>query len=130
MTKIFPIIGYITFVLIQNMNPVFDAAKNPDVLYYIVQTGVAGILFVVWRITQQSSVKTQKESSELMRIQFTEIFEQLKTVHKDGMEANKVTLDRMFSIMQEDIKYKALIAESIARFENQLANHIKEGKKS
>jgi hypothetical protein len=121
MAKIFPILGYVTFSLMQQIYP---ESFKPDFSYYLFQTGIAGVLFFIWFITQKTSAKSQKEQSERTAKQYAEIFEQLKEVHKNSMEQNNKILDRMFSIMQEDIKYKALIAESIARFDTKLSNHI------
>lgn len=125
MAKIFPVVGYITFVLLGQMIPSTEATKSPDYLYYIFQTGVAGVLFVVWRITQKSSTDAQQKFVEQSSAQYVEIFNQLKTVHKDAMDQNNRILDKMFSILQEDVKYKALIAQTIASFESKLSNHLK-----
>ena len=123
MAKIYPILGYVTLVLIEQLNPITDILK-PDISYYLFQTGMAGVLFVVWYITQKTSAKQQKEQAEKTAEQYRDIFNQLKEVNKSHLEQINKVLDRMFSIMQEDVKYKALIAESIARFDTKLQNHI------
>jgi uncharacterized membrane protein SpoIIM required for sporulation len=121
MAKIFPIAGYITLSLIEQMIP---EVFKPDYSYYLFQTGIAGVLFFVWFITQKNSAKLQKEQTENTAKQFAEIFKSMKDMQQGYLEQNNKTLDRMFSVMQEDIKYKALIAESIARFDTKLSNHI------
>jgi hypothetical protein len=149
MAKIFPILGYMTFVLLEQLLPVQEVISKPDFAYYAFQTGIASVLFTVWFITQKTSSKLQKDQAEKTANQYAEIFKQLKDVHKDSMdlqrdqsdkaskqfaaifeqqkeihknavEQNNRTLDRMFSIMQEDIKYKALIAETMTRFQTTL----------
>jgi|GEM_PF-5195902 hypothetical protein len=114
MAKIFPVLGYVTFVLLGQMLPTTEATKSPDFLYYVFQTGIAGILFIVWRITQTSSAKQMQQFMEQMSIQY-----------KDALTRNNQILDQLFSILQEDAKYKALIAQTIASFESKLSNQLK-----
>jgi len=117
MAKTFPILGYLTFFLLQQVPEII---AQPNVVYYIFQIGIAGILFGVWRITQKSAVKQQKEQSEQTANQFAELFEQFKDAQKTSMDQNNKILDRMFSILQEDVKYKARLAETMTEFKTTL----------
>lgn len=121
MAKIFPIIGYVTLAIMEQSVPDFF---KPDYSYYLFQTGIAGVLFFVWFITQKNSAKLQKEQTENTAKQFVEIFKSMKEMQQGYLEQNSKTLDKMFSIMQEDIKYKALLAETVSRFDTKLSNHI------
>ncbi|MCF8265826.1 MAG: hypothetical protein K9I99_15105 [Melioribacteraceae bacterium] len=143
MLKIFPVLGYVTMVLLQQLMPTTPNINHPDYMYYIFQTGVAGILFIVWKTTHSSSVKAQKETTEAMGKQFSEIFsqmkainndstkraaeifEQMRSIHKDAIAQNNETLNKMFALMQEDVKYKAMIATTTSGFDQKLTNHIK-----
>jgi hypothetical protein len=117
MAKIFPVLGYVTFVMLQQMVPT-EVTKSPDFLYYLFQTGVAGVLFIVWRISHTTATKQMQQFMEQMGVQY-----------KDALERNNKIVDALFSMVREDTKYKALIAETISRFEMKLSNYIAENDK-
>ncbi len=98
MAKIFPLLSYISFVLLQQLQQ-FQPPGLPY-LDYLVQGGIAGVLLFIWYHTTKSTERQTKQ-----------IYEQM----------NKTT-DAILEIVKEDTKYKALLAQTLTSLEDKIDN--------
>lgn len=131
MAQNFPILGYVTFALLQTLMP-----GGTDLVTIVTQLGVAGLLFYVWRSTHTTSVKQQAEMLQQiatsqtsvlthMGDQFSSIFTQMKTIHENSVAQNEATVNRLFSVMHENQKYISMVAEILSRMEEKIDSHKK-----
>lgn len=103
-----------------------SAAGSSGSDYSLIDTAITNgsigvILLIIWFITfkyfsKQNQEQYQKALDQNQQ-QFTTALQQVNNQHKETIDQHEKTLTRMFSIMQEDSKYKALLAEILARLE-------------
>jgi hypothetical protein len=91
-----------------------------------VQGGFAALFFLVWYFTFKHAKTQQKEAADILHKQFSDtlsqaqsqfenVLKQNQTQHSEAMAMNQKTLDKIFSLWTEDIKYKALLAETLTQ---------------
>jgi len=88
--------------------------------------GISAILFIIWYFTVKYFSKQHEETLKHYQEQFSQTIEQSRTQATQALTQNQITLDRLFSVMQEDVKYKSLIAENITKLENKIDITIKD----
>ncbi|MFH0733235.1 MAG: hypothetical protein V1773_01015 [bacterium] len=99
--------------------------------------GISAILFIIWFFTVKYFSKQHDDTIKIHQEQFNQTLEQnsqqfSKTLllnqeqHKIALQQNQNTLDKMFTLLQEDVKYKALLAETLTKLENKIDTQIKD----
>jgi hypothetical protein len=95
------------------------------------QGGFAALFFLVWYFTFKHAKAQQKEAADTLHKQFTDtllqsqaqfenVLKQNQTQHSEAMAMNQRTLDKIFALWTEDIKYKALLAETLTKLETKI----------
>lgn len=89
---------------------------NTELLKILGNGGIPVILFVIWFFTFKQSGKSYEQSRE----QFEEALRQSQKQFEEALAQNNKNYDTIFSIFREDVKYKALLTEMLAKIEIKL----------
>lgn len=93
--------------------------------------GISAILFVIWFFTvkyfakqHEDTIKSNQvlidKTLEQNREQFFKALVQNQDQHNTALLQNQNTLDKLFLVIQEDIKYKSLLHDTLVKLESKI----------
>ncbi len=86
--------------------------------------GISAILLVIWFFTVKYFSKQQEDTIKYSQNQFNESLKQSAENFTKALLQNQNAIDKLFLVLQEDIKYKEQIAENLVKLENKIDNCI------
>lgn len=87
---------------------------------------ISAILLVIWYFTVKYFSKQHEDTIKYSQEQFKQSLEQNSCNFEKALQQNQNSIDKLFTVLQEDLKYKELIAENFTKLENKIDKNIKE----
>ncbi len=88
--------------------------------------GISAILFIIWFFTVKYFSKQHDDTIKTHQEQFNQTLEQNRQQFSKTLEQNQNALDKMFILLQEDVRYKAILTETLTKLETKIDIHIKD----
>ncbi len=88
--------------------------------------GISAILLVIWYFTVKYFSKQHEDTIKFSQEQFKQSLDQSSLNFEKALLQNQNAIDKLFIVLQEDLKYKEHIAENYTKLENKIDNNIKD----
>lgn len=98
---------------------------NAELIKLITSGGLNVVLFIIWFITAKTMQKQYNDTQEQNRKMYNESHEQ----NKKMQEQNMAIVNRMFAVMEADMKYHELLTGILGRIELKLDVSIQRERK-
>lgn len=92
----------------------------------IANGGISAILLVIWYYTVKYFSKQHEDTIKFSQEQFKQSLDQSSQNFEKALLQNQNAIDKLFVILQEDLKYKEQIAENYTKLETKIDNKVKE----
>ncbi len=89
----------------------------------LANAGIGTILFLIWHLTFKRTQKQFDFALKQNQEQYQTMLNQIGAQHKESLEQNQKTIDRMLEIMRRDMEYKQLLTGILSEMKNSL-NHL------
>ncbi len=89
----------------------------------LANAGIGTILFLIWHLTFKRTQKQFDFALKQNQEQYQTMLNQIGVQHKESLDQNQKTIDRMLEIMRRDMEYKQLLTGILSEMKNSL-NHL------